>query len=292
MAVDVGGGCLGQAHGALSDEGEPPRLQLTGLEPMPASAEAVERLDRMGEVAPPGLRSSGRALRRTRRWRTQPPPDTPHRPAAEPDSCHASTGPTNESVECSAAHFAAAAARRVRVVLGGLVCPSDLQHRGGVVAVVELGWVNGRGHRGTNSTSDRRHSNAQNPLVHKGFRDRDRNCDGSTTAALITLRQLLHLDDDVSRPKLPRAAAAAKPTTVTRPAMSPALRVASGIMESISITRRAPAAKPLMPAWSSPEVLSAIAKPTTVANAQTTATTIHSRRMDSRFVTGAAHDRR
>jgi hypothetical protein len=44
------------------------------------------------------------------------------------------------------------------------------------------------------------------------------------------------------------AAATAKPRTVSRPATLPAWRAASGIMESISMTNRAPAANPLMAA--------------------------------------------
>jgi hypothetical protein len=52
----------------------------------------------------------------------------------------------------------------------------------------------------------------------------------------------------VSQPMALSAAATANPNTVTRPAMSPALRTASGIMLSTNITRRAPAAKPSMPA--------------------------------------------
>jgi hypothetical protein len=43
-------------------------------------------------------------------------------------------------------------------------------------------------------------------------------------------------------------AATAKPTTVTSPAGRPALRAASGIIESISITSSAPAANPLIAA--------------------------------------------
>jgi len=53
-------------------------------------------------------------------------------------------------------------------------------------------------------------------------------------------------------------AATAKPKTVTKPATLPAWWAASGIMESISMTSSAPAAKPLMAAWRSPEALSAI----------------------------------
>ncbi len=53
-------------------------------------------------------------------------------------------------------------------------------------------------------------------------------------------------------------AATAKPRTVTKPATLPAWRAASGIIESISMTSRAPAAKPLMAAWSSPEAPSAM----------------------------------
>lgn len=45
-------------------------------------------------------------------------------------------------------------------------------------------------------------------------------------------------------------AARANPTTVARPAMSLAFSRASGIMESLNITSRAPAAKPSMPAVS------------------------------------------
>ena len=53
-------------------------------------------------------------------------------------------------------------------------------------------------------------------------------------------------------------AATANPSVVTRPVVLPACSVASGIIESTSITIRAPAAKPLMPACSSSEAMSAI----------------------------------
>ena len=56
-----------------------------------------------------------------------------------------------------------------------------------------------------------------------------------------------------------REAATAKPSTVTSPEMSPPVRTASGIIESISITRSAPAAKPSTAAFWFPETLSAIA---------------------------------
>ena len=45
----------GQAQGALGDEPQPPRRQLTGLQPGPAPWEPVEPLDRVREVAAPGL---------------------------------------------------------------------------------------------------------------------------------------------------------------------------------------------------------------------------------------------
>ena len=79
----------GETHGALGDEREPPRRQLTGLEPGPAAREPVEPLDRMGQVAAPGLGGAAqgggelddRELRHLR--------DTPRHPAAGSDSCHA-----------------------------------------------------------------------------------------------------------------------------------------------------------------------------------------------------------
>ena len=55
------------------------------------------------------------------------------------------------------------------------------------------------------------------------------------------------------------AAATANPSVVTRPAVRPASLVASGIIESISITISAPAAKPLMIALKSPDVAFATA---------------------------------
>jgi hypothetical protein len=58
---------------------------------------------------------------------------------------------------------------------------------------------------------------------------------------------------------LDSAAATAKPSTVTSPEMSPPLRTASGIIESMSITSRAPAANPSTAALRFPETLSAIA---------------------------------
>ena len=55
------------------------------------------------------------------------------------------------------------------------------------------------------------------------------------------------------------AAATANPSVVTRPAVRPASLVASGIIESISITISAPAAKPLMIALKSPDAAFATA---------------------------------
>ena len=56
-----------------------------------------------------------------------------------------------------------------------------------------------------------------------------------------------------------RPAATAKPSVVARPATRPLFDVASGIIESTSITISAPAAKPLIPAWKCPPVASASA---------------------------------
>ena len=55
------------------------------------------------------------------------------------------------------------------------------------------------------------------------------------------------------------AAATANPSVVTRPAVRPASLVASGIIESISITISAPAAKPSIIALKSPDVAFATA---------------------------------
>ena len=55
------------------------------------------------------------------------------------------------------------------------------------------------------------------------------------------------------------AAATEKPSTVTRPETSPPLRTASGIIESMSMTSSAPAAKPSTAALRFPETLSAMA---------------------------------
>jgi hypothetical protein len=55
------------------------------------------------------------------------------------------------------------------------------------------------------------------------------------------------------------AVAMANPNAVASPAVRPAPRAASGIIESTSITRSAPAANPLIEALSSPEAPSAIA---------------------------------
>ena len=55
------------------------------------------------------------------------------------------------------------------------------------------------------------------------------------------------------------ANATAKPSTVTSPAGRPVFLVASGIIESISITSSAPAAKPLMTARRLSEAVSASA---------------------------------
>ena len=55
------------------------------------------------------------------------------------------------------------------------------------------------------------------------------------------------------------AAATANPSTVASPAGRRAFAAASGIIESISITSSAPAAKPLIAAWKSPLVASASA---------------------------------
>lgn len=57
---------------------------------------------------------------------------------------------------------------------------------------------------------------------------------------------------------LDRPSATAKPSVVTRPATRPDSFVASGIIESINMTRRAPAAKPSTAARSSPPATSAM----------------------------------
>lgn len=66
-------------------------------------------------------------------------------------------------------------------------------------------------------------------------------------------------------------AATAKPSTVASPMDSSALACASGTIESTSMTSSAPAANPMIPAWTSSLTASASAKPPTVARAQTAA---------------------
>ena len=73
-----------QAHGAVSDGGQPPRRQLTRLEPGPAQREPVAALDRVGRGSGARTRWTGPARRRTRSPRTPRPPGTPSRPAAGP----------------------------------------------------------------------------------------------------------------------------------------------------------------------------------------------------------------
>ena len=149
----------GQAQGAVGDEREPPRRQLTGLEPGPAAREPVAALDRVGQVAAPGLGGAAHRGGELDRPRTPPPPGTPRPPSGRPDSCHSSTGPTSESAECIDAHRAAALHHLAgRVVLDLLLGPRVRQHRGGVVGSRERERVEGRGHRGTNSATDHRHS--------------------------------------------------------------------------------------------------------------------------------------
>ena len=72
-------------------------------------------------------------------------------------------------------------------------------------------------------------------------------------------RDALLRDREADQPTLVRPAATAKPSTVTRPATSPARWAASGIIESMSMTSSAPAANPLIAPWSLPEAVSAIA---------------------------------
>ena len=85
-----------------------------------------------------------------------------------------------------------------------------------------------------------------------------------------------------------RAAATAKPSTVTSPATLPPLRVASGIIESISITSSAPAAKPLMPPWKVARRRCRRARSRRRSRAcRSTATAIHSRDYHARRGRGA-----
>src|SRR3954451_15636754 len=74
--------------------------------------------------------------------------------------------------------------------------------------------------------------------------------------------------------------ATANPSTVSRPALRPNFSVASGIIESISITSSAPAAKPSTIALRLSDAVSAIAQPPTVASVQMTATAIHRSRIE------------
>jgi hypothetical protein len=78
--------------------------------------------------------------------------------------------------------------------------------------------------------------------------------DGSGGVQPILQRVARRPQDTLDRP-----AATAKPSTVTSPETSPPLRTASGIIESMSMTSRAPAAKPSTTALTLPETLSAIA---------------------------------
>ena len=97
----------GQAQGAVGDEREPPRRQLTRLDPGPAPREPVAPLDRVGQVAAPGLggRPSAAANSTTANSATSGHPSPP---SGREDSCHPSAGPTSDSAECIAAHLAAA----------------------------------------------------------------------------------------------------------------------------------------------------------------------------------------
>ena len=159
-----------QAQGAVGDEREPPRRQLTRLDPGPAAREPVAPLDRVGQVAAPGLggaahrggelddrelrdlraplptqRQAGlvplvdRPDQRLRRVHRRPPRGRPH-------------------------HLPSL------VVLGRLVRPRSRQHGGRVVSSRERERVQGRGHRGTNSTTDHRHPpGAGSPLWTRGL---------------------------------------------------------------------------------------------------------------------------
>jgi hypothetical protein len=73
-----------------------------------------------------------------------------------------------------------------------------------------------------------------------------------------SLRVTPHHPAEVSHDTVESAAATANPSTVMSPEMSPPLRTASGIRESISITRSAPAANPSTAALRLPDTLSAI----------------------------------
>ena len=55
VGVDEPRGVPGQAHGGVGDHPEPPRLQLTGLQPFPAVREPVEPLHAPAQEPAPGL---------------------------------------------------------------------------------------------------------------------------------------------------------------------------------------------------------------------------------------------
>ena len=158
-----------EAQGAVGDEPQPPRRQLTGLEPGPAVPEPVVALDGVGEVAAPGLggppqrggelgdrelRDLRAALAAQRETGLVPLIDRPDQRVDRVHRRPPGRGPH---------HLPGG------VVLDPLLGPRVAQHGGGVVAVLDRGRLNGRGHRGTHpATGHRQSEGVGTPLWTRG----------------------------------------------------------------------------------------------------------------------------
>ena len=157
MVVDERRRGRGQALGAVGDEPQPPRRQVTGHQPGPAAPQPVVALDHLGQVAAPGLGGTthrGRELHHRELRHLRTPLPTQRKPSLVPrlrrpdqrlTAVH--RGPPGSGLH----HLTGI------VVLGPLALPRIGQHGGGVIAPTERERVEGRGHRGTNPTTQHRH---------------------------------------------------------------------------------------------------------------------------------------
>ena len=175
----------GQAQGAVGDEPEPPRRQLTGLEPGPAPWEPVVALDRVGEVAAPGLggpahRGGELDDRELRHLRT--PLATQRQAGLVPLIDRPDQRLTRVHRRPRRGGLASPRGRR-RPRPASVPARRPARRRGRRSSERER--VEGRGHRGTNSTTSHRHSKARNPLIHKGFRDRDKTVTSESTPSHV-----------------------------------------------------------------------------------------------------------
>ena len=147
----------GQTDGAVGDEREPPRRQLTRLDPGPAPREPVVPLDRVGEVAAPGLGGTahgGGELddRELRHLRTPLPTEWQGGLVPLIDRPDQRLTRVHRRPPRGRPHHLAGP-RRPRPPRAPAQSPTRRRGR----RSRERERVQGRGHRGTNSTTDHRH---------------------------------------------------------------------------------------------------------------------------------------